>query len=177
MNATARSPIMSTVAWQPLDSLHVAVLVNDRHRVGIGTHLARPGDVPGGAGGLPDIEVQSVVVGYDVIRGLDAVIDHVFVRLGFQEGYGHAYAFSHPALVVGMLEIPVVEGGLYGGIGRGEPDVSGAIGQPERARDPGDAIGGHVTVERLGPHAMCPFRPFIHDWGGPQQHVVALTRA
>src|SRR5262245_30484774 len=48
---------------QPLDSLHVTVLVNDRHRVGIGTHLARPGDVPGGADGLPDIEVQRVVVG------------------------------------------------------------------------------------------------------------------
>src|SRR4030095_14019509 len=40
---------------QPLDPLHVTVLVHDRHRVGIGTHLARPGDVPGSADGLPDI--------------------------------------------------------------------------------------------------------------------------
>src|SRR5262249_60788890 len=117
-----------------------------RRRVGLRTHLARPGDVPGGADGLPDIEVQRVVVGYDVIRGLDAVLGHVFVRIGCQEGDGHADAFSHPALVVGMVEIPVVEGGLYGGIGRGEPDVSSAIGQPERARDPGYAIGGDVTV-------------------------------
>jgi hypothetical protein len=152
-------------------------LVNDRHRVGIGTHLARPGDVPSGADGLPDIKVQRIVVGDDVIRGLDAVLGHVFVRLGLQEGDGHADAFSHPTLVVGMVEIPVVEGGLDGGIGRGEPDVSGAIGQPERARDPGDALGGYVPGERLGPHAMDPFRPLIHDGGGPQQHVVDFIRA
>ena len=87
------------------------------------------------------------------------------------------FGFNRQALVVGMVEIPVVEGGLDGGIGRGEPDVSGAIGQPERARDPGDAIGGHVPGERLGPHAMDPFRPFIHDGGGPQQHIVDFLRA
>jgi hypothetical protein len=83
-------------------------LVNDRHRVGIGTHLARPGDVPGGADGLPDIKVQRIVGGDDVIRGLDAVLGHVFVRLGFQEGDGHADAFSHPTLVVGMVEMVVL---------------------------------------------------------------------
>ena len=194
MNSTARSPIMRTVAWQPPDRgmrgmidasttdspcapFTLQYWSTTAIGFAIGPHLARTGYVPGGSDGLTDIEVQGVVVGYDVIRGLDAVIGHVFVRIGFQECDCHADAFSHPALVVGMLEIPVVECGLYCGIGTGEPDVSGAIGQPESARDPGYSIGGNVTVERLGPNATYPFRPFIHYWGGPQQHVVDFIRA
>ena len=95
---------------QPLNALDPAVLVNDRHRIGIRSHLAGPGHVPGCAHGLPYPQVQSVVVGQNVIRRVDPVIDHVLIRIGLQQFRRQPQAFPHPSNVIWMLEITVVEG-------------------------------------------------------------------
>src|SRR5262245_65483894 len=46
---------------QPLDALDPAVLIHDRHRVGIRPHLTGPGYVPGGAQGLTVLELEGHV--------------------------------------------------------------------------------------------------------------------
>ena len=80
--------------------------------------------MPGCSHGLAYPEVQSVVVGQNAIRWVDPMIGHVFKRVGFQKSIRKSQAFSHPSTVVWMLEITVVKGRLYSGVGRCQPDVS-----------------------------------------------------
>ena len=101
---------------------------------------------PGGSNSLAYKEVQGVVIRRNGIRWLEPTIDHVFVCLGFQESDGHPNAFPHAPLVVGMLEIAVVKSRLHRGIGRGQADVPGAVGQAEGAGDSRDTVGGNLTV-------------------------------
>ena len=75
--------------------------------------------------------------------------------------YRQAQAFPHPAPVVGMLEIPVVKRRLDSGIGRGQPDVSGAVGQSERTRDACHPVRGHVTVQVPGPYTGDALLPCV----------------
>src|ERR1700732_4335844 len=56
---------------QSCDALDPAVLVNDRQRICIRSHLAGPGYVPGGTRGLTYPEIQSVVIGQNVFRRVD----------------------------------------------------------------------------------------------------------
>ena len=65
--------------------------------------------MPGCSHGLAYIDVQSVVVGQNVIRWVEPVIGHVFIRIGFKESDRHPHAFPHPTNVVWMLKIAVVE--------------------------------------------------------------------
>ena len=97
---------------QLLNTLHSAVLVDDRHRVRVRSHPTSPGYMPGRAHGLADPEIQSVVVGQNVSRRVDPVIDHVFKCVGFQQSRRQSQAFPHPSNVVSMLEITIVEGRL-----------------------------------------------------------------
>jgi hypothetical protein len=106
--------------------------------------------MPGGSNSLAYKEVQGVVIRRNGIRWLKPIIDHIFVRLGFQEAYGHPDAFPHALLVVGVLEIAVVKSWLHRGIGRGQADVPGAVGQAEGARDSRYAVGGNVTIYSPG---------------------------
>src|SRR5262245_14453820 len=102
---------------QPLDALDSAVLIHHRHGVGIQFHLTGPRHMPGGAHGLAYPVLESSLVGQNGIRGVDAVIDHVFIRVGFQQSYRQTQAFLHPSYVVRMLEVTVVKGRLYFGVG------------------------------------------------------------
>src|SRR5579871_4731385 len=70
---------------QPLDALDPAILVDDRHRIVGGAHLAGSGHVPGGADGLADPQIERMVIGQDVVIRLDAKLGHIPVGLRFEE--------------------------------------------------------------------------------------------
>ena len=129
--------------------------------------------MPGCAHGLAYPEIQRVVVGQNGIRGVDPVIGHVCIRVGFQQSPRQSQAFPHPSPVVGMLEIPVVKGRLDAGIGRGQPDIACAVRQSERTRDACYPVRWHITVQVPGPYTGDALLPWVDDRAGPQHHVVA----
>src|SRR5580704_11844940 len=161
---------------QSFDALDPAVLVNDRQRICIRSHLTGPGYVPGGTRGLTYPEVQSVVAGQNVRGGVDPVIDYVFIHVGFQQPRCQSQAFPHPSNVVWVLEITIIEGRLDAGIGRGQPDVPRAVGQPERAMDPCRPLRWNVTDQVLGAYTGDALLPFVDDRAGPQHHIVDGAR-
>jgi hypothetical protein len=59
--------------------------------------------MPSCAYGLAYIQVQSIVVGQDVIRRMETVIAYVFIRVGFKQISRLPYAFPNPAFVVLIL--------------------------------------------------------------------------
>src|SRR5271169_6965430 len=75
-----------------------------------------------------------------------------------------------------MLEITIVEGRLDAGVGRGQPDVSRPVGQPERAVNPCRPLGGNVADQVLGPYAGDALSPWVDDRAGPQHHIVDGAR-
>src|SRR6266852_8686441 len=75
-----------------------------------------------------------------------------------------------------MLEITIVEGRLDAGVGRGQADVSRAVGQPKRARDPCHLPRGNVAAQVLGPYTGDALLPFVDRRTGPQHHIVDSAR-
>src|SRR6516162_5674666 len=76
-----------------------------------------------------------------------------------------------------MLEITIVEGRLDAGIGRGQPDVSRAVGQAKRARNPCRLLRRNVTTQIFGAYAGDMLLPFVDDSAGPQEHIVDSARS
>src|SRR5919198_1630540 len=72
-----------------------------------------------------------------------------------------------------MLEVTVVKGRLDFGVGRGQPDVTGTVGQAERTRDAGHPLRGDVPVEILGPETGDALLPLVDHGAGSEHHVVA----
>src|SRR4051794_16797951 len=96
---------------QILNTLYSAVLVDDRHGVPVRSHPTSPGYMPGRADGLADPEIQSVVVGQNVGRRVDPVIDDVFKCIGSQQSDRQSHTFPHPPNVVSVLEITIIKDG------------------------------------------------------------------
>src|SRR5262245_185253 len=74
-----------------------------------------------------------------------------------------------------MLEVTVVKGRLDTGVGRGQPDVAGAVGQSKRTRDACHPVRGDVPVQVPRPYPGDALLPFVDNRAGPQHHVIAGT--
>ena len=86
---------MITVAWAPpvlgmrgitdASATHRFWMLDDRHWIAVRSHLTGSRYVPGRPYGLADPEIQSIVVGENVIRRVDALIGHLLECVGLQQ--------------------------------------------------------------------------------------------
>src|SRR5215469_3933913 len=179
IQSTTRSPIMITVAWAPPDlGMRGITDASATHNFSTPLTLQYWSTTAIGSVSGPILQVPEtcLVVGQNVARRVDPVVGHLFIRVGLQQSSCQSQAFPHPSDVVWMLQITVVEGGLDARVGRSEPDVSRAVGQPQRARYPCRPIRGNITAQIFGPHAGDMLLPFVDDGAGPQDHVVDGAR-
>jgi len=83
-------------------------LDRDRARLARALESNRVGQLSGTVGtyAAVDPEVERIVVGQNGIRGVDPVVGHVCIRVGFQQPQRQSQAFPHPSPVPGRGSPP-----------------------------------------------------------------------